>query len=185
MRSAVSSLLFVFLLIACTPGMDPSEVQHRIQSLFELPTVEMVFRDVIYHKSHQQVFGVVNYDFRETLFRVSIRIQAGFDLSSPKFAVVRDQQRVTIKLPPPTILLVDADDESLYEYFARDNSIGWQNLQNAKKKQLEQAQIRAVQLGILNEAKRNARLRLAELMNTLSIQDWDLEIAENKENDHP
>jgi len=80
---------------------------------------------------------------------------------------------------------VDADDESLYEYFARDNSIGWQNLQNAKKKQLEQAQIRAVQLGILNEAKRNARLRLAELMNTLSIQDWDLEIAENKENDHP
>lgn len=169
-------LVIGLLLTACAADTTQSTVQHQVQALFEMPTVEMVFRDVVYHRSNQRVMGVLNYDFRETLFRVLVRVQAGFDLSSPNFSVVQEGGRISINLPKPKILMADADDESLHEYFTRDNNIGLQLLQERKKQRVEAAKVQAIEQGILGEAARQARLRVGELLNVLGVHRWELSI---------
>lgn len=180
MRSSATAVFFL-LMLSCSRETYPSSIQTQLEALFEMPTVEMVFRDVVYHRSNQTALGVMSYDFRETLFRVLVRIQAGFDLSSPTFSIAREGDRIIIHLPEPKILMADADDESLHEYFSRDNNIGLRFLQERKKERIEAAKTQALKNGILGEAARQARLRVGEVLTALNVEQWDVQIEEWKE----
>ncbi len=169
------SVLFS-LMLSCSPETQLSRVQTQLEALFEIPTVEMVFRDVVYHRSNQTALGLFSYDSRETLFRVLVRVQAGFDLSSGNFFVAREANRIIIHLPKPQILMADADDESLYEYFSRGNNIGLKFLQERKTERVEAAKAQALKNGILGEASRQARLRVSEILTALNVEHWDLKI---------
>lgn len=175
MRPAL--LVLLLSLSACSKPLTGTTIHDRLETLFQLHTVEMVFRDVVYHRSNQRLAGLIPFDHRETLFRVFVSVRAGFDLSRPEFAVAVDNGQVRIRLPEPEILWVDADDSSLHEYFSRDGNIGLRFLQEHKAKRIEDNRARALQMGILAEAKRNARLLVIDLMRELGVDRWSLEFS--------
>ncbi len=137
-----------------------------------MPTVEMLFREVVYHKSDDQIL-IFHYGGRETLFRVLVRVQAGFDLSD-NFSVVLSEGKVVVTLPPPVILFSDADDESLYEYFSEGQNIGYLRLQAILTERAKAVEEDALRLGILGEASANARTRLGETLKALGVEEYEI-----------
>lgn len=143
---------------ASTPRL-PSEEQigRRINSVLELPTYEYVYRDVIYIADQASFLGIRHRD-TQLLFAVDVRIQAGINLQRGISVKQDSSGDVDISLPAPEILMVDADESTIHQYFKKEfggeiNRLDYYDEIAAGKQRIIKD---AVERGILDRAGQNA-----------------------------
>jgi len=146
---------------------DTDEISRHISAILQLPTYEHVYRDVVY-LSRERAFLIFKTMDAEVLFAINVRIQAGVDLREG-FSVKRRREGVLVQLPPAKILLADADEESIEQYFLKEIGGGIARLEyydeiNSKKAELIED---AVRRGILLKADENAGLLIRGFLENL------------------
>lgn len=143
-------------------------MEGKVRNLAELHTFEQVYRDVVYLGEQRQFLFFRTMD-RQLLFSVNIRVRAGIDLRKG-FTVLpgEDRKSVFVELPAPEILLVDADEQSISQYFVRERGgeIGWIEVGAEIEAVKDQVAADAVSRGILQRAEANAR----EILESLFLQ---------------
>jgi hypothetical protein len=164
MRTALALLTVIFLgcSTSCSPVQDATtiRVEEQVQTLLDLNTYEHIYRDLVYFGEERTFLFLKTMD-RAVLFSIDIRVVAGLDLSEG-FRITRDRldaQRVYVQLPPATILSVDADEQSITEYFIRERGgrIGLLELSGQLEAVKQQTADEAIERGILTDAEENAR----------------------------
>lgn len=140
------------------PPASVTTVESRIRSILEFPVVEYVYRDVVYLGDTRSFLFIKTLD-RRLLFSVRLRVRAGMDLRSG-FRLIADRgnpKRIYVQLPASRILLVDADEGSIRQYFEfgeRFSRLEYTNaLEQVKPKAEEDARAR----GILEKSDENAK----------------------------
>lgn len=143
------------------PAPELPAVETKIRRLLSLPTAEHEYRDIVYIDSSRS-FLFIPTSSKRLLFSIIIRVQAGIDLSRG-FSLVPGgadgRQRITVRLPRPEILLVDADEESIYQYFVREQGDRVRLLEFGDEiaKLKTRVEDDAVSRGILERAELNAK----------------------------
>lgn len=175
--SLILSLLFSCMTI-CLAGCGsasttrlPSEEQIgcRVSSVLELPTYEYVYRDVIYIADQASFLGIRHRD-TQLLFAVDVRIQAGIDLQRG-FSVQPDSSgNVNISLPAPEILIVDADESTIHQYFKKEfggeiNRLDYYDEIAAGKERIVKD---ALERGILDRAGQNAESLIHSVLTSVA-----------------
>jgi len=161
------SLLLIFL-FSCTDSLPVGTESHEeVERIFQMSTVDMIFREVIYHKSSDKIFDI-DIQSGQVLFAVDIKVQAGFDLSKG-YSLERfpNGQGLSILFPQPQILTIDADETSVYQYLTQGKPLGYLKLQSLFQERHEPVRQEALRLGILDQARRQARTFLTELFLSL------------------
>ncbi|MBT3273030.1 MAG: DUF4230 domain-containing protein [Spirochaetales bacterium] len=170
-----SSLLLIFLLIlsACTENKSPSpeDLSVQIRSILELPTFEHIYRDIVYIDK-ERMFLIFKTSQTEVLFAVDVRIQAGLDLREG-FLITREDDTLTVYLPRAKILLADADEETIEQYFLKEirssiSRLDYYDEINRKKLELIDD---AVERGILEKAYENAKLLVSNFLKMAGYEE--------------
>ena len=144
------------------------QISRQIRSILELPTFEHLYRDVVY-VDRERSFLIFKTMDAEVLFAINVRIQAGIDLRDG-FAVHRTRKEgLTVALPPAKILLADADEESIEQYFLKEigGSISRLDYYDEINRKKEELIADAVDRGILERAEENARLLIGSFLENV------------------
>ncbi len=163
---AASFLFFA----SCGPSQTErlTTVEESVRNLAELHTFEHVYRDIVYFGEQRQFLFFRTMD-RRLLFSVNIRVSAGVDLREG-FQVLPGESRqgVYVELPPAKVLLVDADEQSISQYFVRERGgqIGWIEVGAEIEVVKEQVMEDAIERGLLRRAEENA----TEIVERLFLQ---------------
>lgn len=170
-------IILCILTTGCTGSSRPlsdQELSARIRTILELPTVEYRYKDILYVGESRSFFFITT-SLKEVLFSVDIRVRAGIDLQE-SFSVYRKKgnpHRIYVGLPPPKILLIDADESTIHQYFVLETGDRFRRLEYSKE--LEAAKPRilkdAQERGILAQAEQNAHLLVRGLMELLGFQE--------------
>jgi hypothetical protein len=161
----------VFLVLSsCGPSQSErlTSLEAKVRNLAELHTYEHTYRDVVYLGEQRQFLFFRTMD-RQLLFSVNIRVRAGVDLRQGVSVLPGEGRRsVLVRVPAPTILLVDADEESISQYFVRERggAIGLLEVGAEIEAVKEQVAADAIGRGILDRARENAR----EVLENLFLQ---------------
>lgn len=176
-------LLTIFPLIlfsACgqnTGAAVPDAVELSIRNILEMPAYEQIYHDIVYIGEEQKLFFIKTTDKR-VLFSIDIRIQAGIKnagLIDVKINGKNKEGRKTaaVSLPASEILLADADENTIEQYFIKEWGAEISRLEyydeiNRKKEELIDA---AVRNGILKHADSNIKNLITSF---LSLSDIDV-----------
>lgn len=133
--------------------------------MLELPTYEQIYRDVVY-VDRERSFLLFKRQ-AQVLFSIDIRVQAGIDFETG-LAVIPDPDGtgVTVRLPKARILLIDADEETIRQYFATEaggpiERLAYYDEINRIKSEIAQD---AIEREILEKAEINARSLITGLL---------------------
>lgn len=161
--------LLLSILSGCAPRPvppSPDVIESRIRSILELPVCEQVYRDIIYVGEEARFLGIRHIDTR-LLFSIEIRVQAGIDLM--KGVEVRPSAAggAVVVLPEPELLLVDADESSIKEYFLKEfgKTIGRLEYYDEIERGKERVQAEAIDRGILVLAEQRTEAALTALFD--------------------
>lgn len=141
------------------PHREPVTVmENKIREIQELSLVRQIYRDVIYAKAGGMFTS-------EILFSIDYQIVAGMNLSRGVDIAIRDDGSLLVKLPEPEILSVDADDNSITQYYIKESfravrQSDYMPLIVSEKAELVKS---AIDSGILLRAKRNGELLLVRI----------------------
>lgn len=168
------SLLLPICLLGCAfvkTDRTPSEAEigRRVGSVLELPTCEYVYRDVIYIADQASFLGIRHRD-TQLLFAVDVRVQAGINLQRGFAATADTTGNLDITLPEPEILMVDAEESTIHQYFKKEfggeiNRLDYYDEIAESKKRLVSDALRR---GILDQAGRNAESLILSVLSGLS-----------------
>ena len=150
---------------------DVEEISTHIRSILELPTFEHIYRDVVF-LDRERSFLIFKTMDAEVLFAIDVRIQAGIDLSEG-FSVNRTRREgITVTLPPAKILLADADETSIHQYFLKEIGGGISRLDYYDEISKKKTAIveDAVERGILKRADENARSLIQGFLEYLKTE---------------
>ena len=133
-------------------------VTRQIRSILEVPAYEHVYREVIYLGKEASFLGIRTQDKR-LLFSVDMRVQAGIRLDRGFNITPRGISAVEVTLPPAEILLVDADEESIRQFFLLERGGSITHTEYYDEIEASKSAIRedALEGGILRKAEENAR----------------------------
>lgn len=165
----------VFLVLSsCGPSQDErlTSLEAKVRNLAELHTFEQTYRDVVYLGEQREFLFFRTMD-RQLLFSVNIRVRAGVDLrQGVRVLPGADRRSVFVEVPAPSILLVDADEESISQYFVRERggAIGWLEVGAEIEAAKAQVTADAVNRGILDRAGENAREVLENLFSQAGFE---------------
>lgn len=181
-------LIVSFLLVSCTERETvPGELalERRISSLLELHTVEYVYRDIVYFGDQESFLGIFRTRDQQLLFAVHLRVQAGVDLSKG-VEVLRDSQEpalLLVRVPAPEILIVDADEGSIEQFFVRERggSIQWDQVSEEMESVKERVRRDALEKGILTRAEDNAVRLIREVMTVAGYEDVVVQVRPAQE----
>lgn len=155
----IASILPLLFTAGCARSELPEqeEVESRIREILSLPTFEHVYRDVVYVGEETRFLGILTKD-KKALFSIDVVVQAGIDLSEGLDVQFLDSDSAVVTLPRATILSIDADENTIHQYFVRERGGSLSTLQyydeiNRKKVLLEED---AIARGILYKAETNA-----------------------------
>lgn len=139
-------------------GRELESITRQLRSILELPSYEHVYREVIYLGEETSFLGIRTSDKR-LLFSVDMRVQAGVRLDRGLSLEPAGVDRIRVLLPPPEILMVDADEESIRQFFIleRGGSIIHTDYYDQIEASKEAIRQDAVDRGILSKAEENAR----------------------------
>lgn len=189
MRRVLSILIIVSaLLLSCTLRRSVPEelpLERRVSSLLELHTVEYVYRDVVYFGEQESFLGIFRTRDQQLLFAVHLRVQAGVDLTKG-VEVLRDRRQpglVIVRIPAPEILLVDADEGSIEQFFVRERggSIRWDQVSAEMEGVKARVKEDALEKGILARAEENAVQLIREVMAVAGYDDVRVQIRPAEE----
>jgi len=159
-------------------------VEEQIRTLLELNTYEHIYRDLVYFGEERSFLFLRTVD-RAVLFSIDIRVIAGIDLTE-NFRITRDRlvpNRLYVQLPPPAILSVDADEQSITEYFIRERGgrIGLLELSDQLEEVKERTAQEAITRGILEDAAENARAIISNFLEMAGFT--EIEFADPSDDD--
>ena len=165
---AATTLLLFGSCSAELRGQPPAPVEQKISSLLELHTVEYLYRDIVYFGEQEYLLGFIRTRDQQLLFAVDIRVKAGIDLSDG-FEVLRDPEdpaRAVVRIPAAEVLLVDADESSIEQFFVRERGgkIAWDQVSAQMEEVKGRVREDAVAKGILSRAEENAASLIREVM---------------------
>ena len=171
------ALLLVPVLILCTCAVKPSappinaaSIEQQVKAVLELPTYEYVYRDIIYIAEQAEFLGFRHTD-KQLLFAVDVRLQAGVDLTKGIEIKVENAHEITLTLPNPEILLIDADESSISQYFKKEFGGEISRLEYYDEISRSKEQIRqdAIENGVLAKAEDNAASILRSLLQQQGV----------------
>lgn len=167
----------LLLLTSCGPSQTERvlSIEQQIRDLAELHTFEQIYRDIVYLGEQRHFLFFRTMD-RRLLFSVNIRVTAGIDLRRGVFILPGTGGRqLSVDLPPAEVLLVDADEQSISQYFVRERggAIGWIEVGEEIDAVKERIVADAIERGILRRAEKNAR----EIIENLFMQAGFDEVA--------
>ena len=146
------------------------EISSGLQAMGQLVTGKYFFSDVIRFTSKKQLFGI-DLGFTETSYLAGYDgvVTAGLDFSGIR--VQKEEDRIRVFLPPAEVLCVDIDTES-FRLFSEKSGLGnplsIEDV-NVSLVELERgAKLRAVELGLLEEAEANARDLIRSFVSQLA-----------------
>ena len=156
-----------------TRTLDASAVVHEIQRLNELVSVKYTIQKVIGLEESKVPFGS-----EKLLLFVQAEVLAGIDLSmlAAHDIKVLPDKRMQIALPPPKIVHIVIDDKETKVW---DRRITWwtpwvpfnpdleRQARLAAEDTIEHA---AIEMGILDEARRNAEAAIQSLLETFGVK---------------
>jgi hypothetical protein len=158
MGRAPGLLALVFFLFTSCSAVPPVQTADGLRRILQLATAEMLFHEVVYRHDESRWF-FLTYGVRETLFSIDLRVQAGFDLNGGwKLVPDTAHQTLRVLLPLPRILIIDAVDTSIREYFSAGEPLGYLRLRGLLKDRTRELEKRAVDQGILDQAKAKAQV---------------------------
>ena len=173
LRNIAILFLLAVLLPAVGCGVDRraeiEKISTQIRSILELPTFEHIYRDVVY-LDRERTFLIFKTMDTEVLFAIDVRIQAGIDLGDGFAVQPVAKGGIRVSLPPAKILLADANEESIKQYFLKEvgGSISRLDYYDEINRKKEELIADAIERGILERAGDNARLLIRGLLeNTL------------------
>ena len=185
MPAAIPALLVILAVAGCggpSASIQTSELADQVEDILSLNTYEHSYRSVVYFGEKRRFLFLDTMD-RQVLFAIDVQVQAGIDLDGG--VEVRQgtgdaEGELFVTLPAATIMLVDADEESITEYFQTDRggSVGWleysQEIENAKAKARESA----LTDGILEQAETNAKIIVTEFFDLAGFSDVTVEVRD-------
>ena len=169
-------LVIVSLLISCIPQTTTSKpvIENQIRSILELPTIEYIYREIIYIGQEARFLGFKHLDKR-LLFSIDLIISAGIDLT--KGIEIRNlgDGDIQIILPEPEILLIDADESSIHQFFVKEwgDSVSRLDYYNEIVKSKKDITANAIERGILIKAKKNAEEMILKILSIYKIEKVD------------
>ncbi len=156
-----------------TPSRPPvEEIERRVRTILELPTYEHVYHNVIYLGEEARFLGIKHLDKR-LLFSVDVTVRAGIDLRKGIDIEPTSTGTLRIGLPSPEVLLADADEATIREYFAKEfgGKISrleyYDEIDKSKARSVEDA----IERGILEEAGRQAKALIEGLLLSLGLSE--------------
>ncbi len=163
--------------------LDPAAVVHEIQRLSELVSVKYTVQKVVGFEEQKVPFGS-----EKLLLFVQAQVLAGIDLSSVTAGDVKllSAKRMQVVLPPPKIIHIVIDDQETKVW---DRQITWwtpwvpynpdleRQARLAARGAIEKA---AIDMGILDQARRNAEAGIRSLLETLGIKSVTVVSASGK-----
>lgn len=177
MLRITSCLILFFSIFGCVGEDTPSqeEVESRVRDILSLPTFEHIYRDVVYVGEEAKFLNIITKDI-EALFSIDVHVQAGIDLTEGMDIRFLDKDSAVVSLPRAKILHIDADENTIHQYFVREFGGSISTLQyydeiNAKKKLLEED---AISRGILIRAEENAALLIQNILGLAGYTDIEM-----------
>ncbi len=142
-----------------------TEVRQEITDLRTLMLAEYRYREVVYFFERGRILGVPA-GRREVLFAVEIVVIAGVDLTRGfDVSLSENQEALFVTLPPAEVLTIDADEESIEQYFATERlgRLDWLDVGDQLALSKEANRKDAVGRGLLADAEEHARRVVREL----------------------
>lgn len=180
--AAAAPILLLFLLsglllstgCAVDSAASLSRIEQRIRGLLEIHTFEHLYREVVYFGEERSLLFLRTMD-RRVLFSINIRVRAGVDLRDG-FELRGDSlrpERLFVRLPTARILLVDADERSIEQYFVREQggAIRWLELADHLESVKETVRQDAIERGILLRADQNAERVVRNMLELAGFTD--------------
>lgn len=168
----VSALLISISFGGCNFQADtsrglPTDVERQIRTVLELPSYEYLYRDIIYIADQAEFLGFRHKD-TQLLFAVDVRLQAGVDLKKGVRVTPISAGGLSISLPAAEILLIDADEKSITQYFKKEFGGQIERLAYYDEISLSKERIRrdAIDRGVLTQAQSNAASVIRSLLQT-------------------
>lgn len=164
-----------------TDRLELSEIESRIKTVLELPSYEYVYRDIIYIAEQADFLGFRHKD-KQLLFAVDVKLQAGIDLSKGIRVKQEPSAGLTISLPAPEILLIDADENSITQYFKKEFGGEIGRLEYYDEIFHSKTRIRrdALDRGILAKARENAASVVGSLIQGRGISPVTIEFHQQE-----
>ena len=151
-------------------------VERHIKAVLELPTYEYVYRDIIYIADQAEFLGFRHKD-KQLLFAVDVHLQAGIDLKKGVRVRTTGSQGLTINLPAPEILIIDADENTITQYFKKEFGGTISRLEYYDEISQSKELIRrdALERGILIQARENAASVVRSLLQSQGLGPVEVE----------
>lgn len=172
MKRPAGLTVILFFLFGCQRSSDLSDVEleNQVRALLELPTFEQIYKDIIYVDENKSFLMFKTVDKR-VLFSIDIKVQAGLDFHDGFSVRKVTRNEVEVYLPEAKILLVDADESSIHEYFIKEKGDKITRLEyydeiNDKKDFIAKD---AIDRGILDRARQNAESLLTKLFHAIGF----------------
>ncbi len=157
--------LLLIPLFSCTgndAGPQKDSIELSVRQLLEMPSIEQIYRDIVYIGEKEKILFFTTTD-KEVLFSIDIKIQAGIRNAGLVDIEISENnenvRKAVVSLPKSEILLVDAEENSIEQYFIKERGEQISRLEyydeiNRKKTEIEAS---AVSAGILEKADSNCR----------------------------
>lgn len=174
MKKGISVFLVLLFFTGCTlvqKTFSPTAIENQIRTILEVPTVEYVYREILYFGKEARFLGIKHMDKR-LLFSVNIVLQAGFNLETEIEIKKTINGGILITLPEPEILGIDVDENSIHQFFIKEwggkiSRLDYYDELNKKKESIKQD---AIKRGILIKAQENGSRMIRELIQPLKFQ---------------
>lgn len=152
-----------------------ARARSRLEQVRRLTTTSYQYRDVVYFAEATRILGIPAAD-RELLFSIEISVRAGIDLSEGFEIQTGDGGRVFVSLPAPRVLQVDADERSIDQHLVREGfgRIDWLDVADEVERAKERNRLDALERGILDQAERQARLVIGNLLRDVGYGEVEL-----------
>jgi hypothetical protein len=139
---------------------DVVRLETKVRDLLELHTYEHIYRDIVYYGEKRSFLFIKTVD-KNILFSIDVSVRAGIDFKEG-FQLLRDEVSdnvIYVSLPPAKVLLTDADEESIRQYFVTESGseIGLKEISSQLNEIKTEIEKDAVERGILIKAEENAK----------------------------
>jgi len=168
-------ILFSLFLFSCERNsiQDFDIIETHIKEILDLPAYEYVYRDIVYVGSEKKFLKIIPTRDTEVLFAIDVRVQAGIDLKKGIRLLPGKDKDITLVLPRAEILLVDADEASIEQYFAQERVGQIMRLEYYDEidRKKETIQEDAVKRGILYRAEENSEKLLRNFLRLAGFEE--------------
>lgn len=154
--------MFIFILLSVFISCKISDAElidlhNSVKEVANLSLSEFVYKDIIFVKESKRFWGM-SISKKEVLFSVKIRVVAGIDLDKD-FVIKVEKNILYLELPKPEILLLDADEKSLNEYYSKyfGTKVSLLFYYKEIEQQKENLKQESIERGILEDAEKNIR----------------------------